>query len=317
MQGRRAGLVLTLCLGLLGILVSIPSSACASPWPLEPLALASSTTGSEGGAFVPPGFRLKSSNGFTIKLIALQGVMGSSTALAIVEVSDGPSSVSYATAATASEGSIDVDLGDLGHLAVSFHATGGTTTERSACDKRHALHVENGYYEGTIDFHGEDGYTEVEASRAEGDARMLLDILCGAESESGTGPGLPGAELRVRGPRKSSLPSMIAVENDPRAPVQLEAIAGEQRGEISIERTIRMKAPRTAFDYDGKLRTAVLEPSAPFTGRARFRRMGPHKNRWSGNLSVDLPGRSDVRLTGGKLRASLFRARFKGSGPIE
>lgn len=316
MRGRRAGTVLTLCLGLLGILVSIPGSACASPWPLEPLAVASSATSQEG-AFVPPGFRLKSSNGFTIKLIALRGVMTSSVAFAIVEVSDGTSSVSYSTAATASEGLIEVDLGDLGRIAVSFHATGGTTTERSACDKRRALHVENGYYEGTIDFHGEEGYTEVEASRAKGDARMLLDIVCGAESESGTGPGLPGAELRVRGPRKSSLPSMIAVENDPRAPVQLEATAGEQRGEISIERTIRTKAPRTAFDYDGKLRTAVFEPPAPFSGRASFRRMGPHKSLWSGNLSVDLPGRSDVRLTGGKLRASLFRARFKGPGPLE
>jgi hypothetical protein len=266
---------------------------------------------------VPPGFTLKSSNGFTIKLVALQGVLGSSTAFAIVVVSNRTSAVSYSTEATAREGSIEVDLGDLGHIAASFHATGGTKAEKSVCDKRHAFQVENGYYEGTIDFHGEGGYTEVEASRAGGDARMLLDIVCAAESESGTGPGLPGAELRVRGPRKSSLPSMTAVENDPRAPVQLEASAGEQRGEISIVRTIRVKAPRTAFDYDGKLRTAVLEPPAPFSGRARFRRMGPHKSRWRGNLTVDLPGRSDVRLTGGKLRASLFRARFKGSGPLE
>jgi len=157
----------------------------------------------------------------------------------------------------------------------------------------------------------------VEASRAEGDARMLLDIVCGAESDSGTGPGLPGAELRVRGPRKSSLPSMTAVENDPRAPVQLQANAGEHRGEIWIERTIRMKAPRTAFDYDGKLRVAVLEPPAPFSGKARFRRVDSHKSRWSGNLAVDMPGRSGVRLTGGRLHASLFRARFKGSGPLE
>jgi hypothetical protein len=304
------------CLVFLGILVSIPAGACASTLPLRQVAFASSTTGQEG-AFIPPGFTLKSSNGFTIKLVALRGVLGSSVAFAIVVVSDRTSAVSYSTSATATEDSIEVDLSDLGHIAVSFHATGGTTAERSTCDKRHAAHVKNGYYEGTIDFHGEDGYTEVEVSHAKGDAHMLFDIVCGAESESGVGPGLPGAELRVRGPRKSSLPSLTAVENDPRAPVQLEANAGEQRGEIWIERTLRVKAPRTAFDYAGRLQTAVLGPPAPFSGKARFRRMGPHKSRWSGNLTVDLPGRSDVRLTGGRLRASLFRARFKGSGSLE
>jgi hypothetical protein len=303
------------CLVSLGILISIPGGACASPSPLGPLAFTSSAT-SQAGAFIPPGFRLKSSNGFTIKLVALQGILGSTTAFAIVVVSDRTSAVSHSTPATATEGSIEVDLGDLGHIAVSFHATGGTTAERSMCDKRHTFHVENGYYEGTIDFHGEEGYTEVEASRAEGDARMLLDIVCGAESESGTGPELPGAELRVRGSRKSSLPSMTVVENNPQAPVQLEANASERHGEISIERTIRTKAPRTAFDYDRKLRTAVLEPPAPFSGKARFRRMGPHKSLWRGNLTVDLPGRSHARLVGERLRTSLFRVRFNGSGPL-
>jgi hypothetical protein len=294
------------CLVFLGILVSVPAGACASPLPLGQVAFASSTAGQEG-ALIPPGFTLKSSNGFTIKLVALRGVLGSSAAFAIVVVSDHKSAVSYSTPATATEDSIEVDLGDLGHIAVSFHATGGTTAARSTCDKRHTFYVENGFYEGTIDFHGEEGYTEVEASQAEGDAHMLLDLVCAAESESGSGPGLPGAELRVRGPRKGSLPSLTVVENDPRAPVQLEANASEQRGEIAIERTIRMKAPRTA----------VLGPAAPFAGEARFRRIGRHRNRWSGNLTVDLPGRSGVRLTGGKLHASLSRARFKGSGPLE
>jgi hypothetical protein len=299
-----------------GILVSIPACACASPSLFGPVALASSTTGQEA-AFVPPGFTLKSSNGFTFKLLALLASAQDSSAVAIVVVSDRTDAVTYFAPATSTEDSIEVDLGDLGHIAVSFHATGGTTAEKSTCDKRHALAVENGYYEGTIDFHGEEGYTDVEASRAEGDARMLLDLVCAAESESGTGPGLPGAELRVRGPRKSPLPSLIVIENDPRAPVQLEVNVSEQRGEISIERTIRTKVPRTAFDYDSKLRTAVLDPPASFSGKARFRRMGLHRSRWSGNLTVDLPGRSGVPLAGGKLQASLFRARFKGSGPLE
>ena len=175
----------------------------------------------------------------------------------------------------------------------------------------------SGYYEGTINFHGEEGYTEVEASRAKGDASLALDAICPANSTSGTGPGLPGAELRVRGKHANSAPSLAVVENNPRAPVQLEVNTHERHDEIVIERTIRMKASREAFNYDAKLRTATLRPPSPFSGTARFRHTGRRRSRWEGNLTVDLPGRSGVHLTGRHLRASLFRARFKGSGPLE
>jgi hypothetical protein len=203
----------------------------------------------------------------------------------------------------------------VGHIEVTFHATGGTRRQRPPCGKNQPYPFAAGYYEGTIDFHGEEGYAEVEALRAKGDATLALGLVCSANHSSGIGPGLPGAELRVRPKRGNSTPTLTAVENNPRAPVQLEVNTDERNGEVQIERTIRVTASRTSLNYDAKLRTATLYPPAPFSGSGRFTRRG-HGGRWSGDLAVDLPGRSGVPLTGGTLRANLFRARFKGAGPL-
>ena len=300
----------------MGALIAATGATSA---PALPVTRAAGATTGQKRALIPPGFELRSSNHYTIEVTALTPVIGAPGPSAYVQilVSGRTGSVSYLAPASATEESFEADLGELGRIAVAFHTTGGARNESSVCNKRQSVPVADGYYEGTIEFHGEEGYTEVEASRAKGNASLLLNIVCAAESESGSGPGLPGAELRVRGSRVSSTPSLTVVENDPRAPVQLEVNTGEQRGEIAIERGIRMTARRTAFDYDSKLRTATLQPPSPFSGTARFRRIGRRKSRWSGNLTVDLPGQSGVRLTGRHLRESLFRAHFKGPGPLE
>lgn len=62
---------------------------------------------------------------------------------------------------------------------------------------------------------------------------------------------------------------------------------------------------------------AASSAPGPFSGRGYFRRMGRHTSDWSGNLTADLPGRSGVHLTGRRFSASLFHARFKGSGPLQ
>ena len=305
-----------MCLFSLGALIVAPGATSA---PASPVARSAGATAGQKRALIPLGFELRSSNRYTIEVNVLRPVIGAPgpSAYAQILVSGKTGSVSYLAPASATEDSFEADLGALGRIAVSFHATGGARNESSVCNRHQSVPVANGYYEGTIEFHGEEGYTEVEASRAKDSASLLLNIVCPAEGESGSGPGLPGAELRVRSSRTSSTPFLTVVENDPWAPVQLEVDAGEQRGEIAIERVIHMTAPRTAFDYDSNLRTATLQPPSPFSGTARFRRTGRHKARWSGNLAVNLPGQSGVRLTGKHRRASLSRARFKGSGPLQ
>jgi hypothetical protein len=63
--------------------------------------------------------------------------------------------------------------------------------------------------------------------------------------------------------------------------------------------------PGRDFSYDSRLRLALVTPPGPFSGTARFDGAAKGGQRWSGDLSVDMPGRSDVPLTGPLLRASL------------
>jgi hypothetical protein len=65
----------------------------------------------------------------------------------------------------------------------------------------------------------------------------------------------------------------------------------------------------SAFDFASPLRTATLAPPVPFTGQATFRRNANPANRWTGNLSVDFPGRADVPLAGGRFKAALVHAK--------
>lgn len=319
MRGRLLGgrASIAACLLALGTLLAVaePGSAPALPVTRPPYA-----TTSQSGVLVPPGFELPSSNGYAIEVTVLRsatgGPGGGPSAFANILVSGQTGVVSYIAPASATEDSFEVPLGELGHIAVTFHPTEGSRLRR-VCGKNQSIHVASGYYEGVIDFHGEHGYTEVEALRARGDARLLLDLVCPAKGASGTGPGLPGAELRVRSRSQTATPSLTVVENDPGAPAQLEAHTYEWHDGISINRTIRMEAPRSTFNYDSKLRTANVKPPSPFSGTARFRRLGRRQSRWSGDLTVELPGQPGVHLTGRHFRESLFRARFKGSGPLQ
>jgi hypothetical protein len=52
-------------------------------------------------------------------------------------------------------------------------------------------------------------------------------------------------------------------------------------------------------------RDRFLGRVAPFAGSARFDLEAKAGRRWSGDLTVDMPGRADVSLTGPPLRASL------------
>jgi hypothetical protein len=74
---------------------------------------------------------------------------------------------------------------------------------------------------------------------------------------------------------------------------------------ISIERLTSAWMPGSDFAYDRRLRSAKVTPPARFSGAARFDLANKAGWRWSGDLTVEMPGRADVPLTGPLLRASL------------
>lgn len=269
---------------------------------LTPVAIR--TAGPTRTPLIPPGFRLKASNGYSLFALGAPARKGRPASILLI-VSGKHQGVIYSAPATVTETSIQANLGELGEISVSFHPSGQPTTVRSKCGGK-PVAFDSGRYEGKIDFHGELGYTDVEATSVPGNVDFLLDSLFCSGSGSGRGPSLPGAELRVRNPGLGA--EITVVKNRPSAPARFEVSASEYRSGISIVRSTAVLMPAGTFRYDRRLQTAILHPPAPFAGTGQFIRGAKANRRWSGDLTVDMAGRADVPLTGTPLRATLVHA---------
>jgi hypothetical protein len=245
------------------------------------------------------------SNGYSMLVLAIPTYRGRPATVEIY-VSRKHRGVSYSAPATVTETSIQANLGELGEISVAFHPSGQLTTARPSCGGK-SVSFDRGNYEGAIDFHGEESYTEVEATSVPGDPDFWLNVLCAAAGGgSGSGGSLPGAELNVRNPQLG--PEFSVTKNLPNAPAHFEVVVSEYVNGISIQRFVVMPLPSGTFRFDRRLRTATLHPPAPFAGTGRFVRSRKAGKRWGGDLTVDMPGRADVPLTGSALRATLVRA---------
>ncbi len=198
--------------------------------------------------------------------------------------------------------SIVADLGALGQISVTFRPDGQILSQTPKCLGRE-ISVVAGSYEGTIAFHGEEGYTEAEATSVPGDISPVLAMVCGFVTGGGGNPNRQGAELFVRNPGLGS--RFGVVKASPASPAQFFVEVSEYNGGISIDRFADLSMPPGSFRYGRNLQTASLRPPMPFSGTARFDRRKKANRRWSGDLTVDMPGLSAAPLTGRLLRASL------------
>jgi len=216
----------------------------------------------------------------------------------------------YSAPATVTDTEIRVDLGSLGRIAVDFKPTGkGEFVPK--CGPREKLSYEKGFYEGEIEFHGEEGFADVSATRAPSAFPFFIKAFCaGYNIEETIGRGLPGARLTATMRRQREKISLQVNQNRPGARVEVQAEIAEKRGRVQIVRVSGERYPAATFHFDPRLRSASLRPPVPFSGFALYRRDARPSNRWTGSLAVDLPGRSDVSLTGGRFRAQLVHARL-------
>lgn len=259
-------------------------------------------------------FTVKGSNGYTMYVAAVPAHRGRPAAVKI-EVWGKQAVVVYSTkTATVTETSVQVDLGELGEIDVAYKPSGVVQRVRPSCGGP-AIPIENGHYEGTISFHGEEGYTAVEATSAPADFDSLLNVICGPVSDELVTSGLPGARLSVQAGQPSEPSRFSVIKNRPAGRARFVVGVDETRGSIQISRILGLLAPPRSFRYDPDLRIATVRPPAPFAGAASFHREATATNRWSGNLTVDLPGRSDMRLTGGHERVEIIRAHSSWSSP--
>jgi hypothetical protein len=211
-----------------------------------------------------------------------------------VFVSKGNSYAAYKAPAKVTATSFEADLGGLGRIDVDYHPTGQTWTRRGTCDAPVTYAV--GYYEGTIEFHGEGGYTDGSATKVEG---TVPDQPCGFIGVS-TGGRSPGASLNASVFGETGL-YFRAYKNNLKGPAVFAAEILEASGDVGIVRVVKATGAPGAFTYGStghKAARAAVKPPAPFSGSATFSRRGHSKVRWKGDLAVDFLGHPQVRLTG-------------------
>jgi hypothetical protein len=271
---------------LLGLLAAAPAAVAApAPTPKEPL-------------FVPDGFRVPATNGYTLDVYAQPPAKGTRGTVLLFVTARGRE-VTYAAPARITETSIRASLGEVGEISVEFQRSDRPAT--TTCAKK-KIQFDSGSWVGTIDFHGEEGFAAAEATSARGEIDYELGPFCGGLETGGGGPR-KGADLEVRNPALG--PRLSVFKPRPGAAASIVVRVTEYDDGISIERALGVAMPGRDFSYDPRLRKALVAPPGPFSGTARFDSAAKGAHRWSGDLSVDMPGRSEVRLTGPLLRASL------------
>jgi len=289
---RRALLLAGLLLGSMSTLLSPPAGLAAqSPTPTP---------------VVPSAFRLQGTNGFSIFVFATPAGGGRSGSVELIAAGKDHMAVRYTAPATVSETSITADLGTLGQIAVYFHPDGQLLTRSFKCAGQEIPAVV-GSYEGTVSFHGEQGYTDAETSKVPADFQLELARECNFVVSGGGGsPNLRSGELYVRNPGLG--PRFSVFKAGPRSPARFFVDVSEYNAGISIDRYASLAMPASSFHYSANLQTATVRPPAPFSGAAHFDRAKKANRRWSGNLTIDLPGLAGTPLTGFLLRGGLVHA---------
>jgi hypothetical protein len=251
-------------------------------------------------------FTLTGSNGYRILVLA-DSRRADGRGEVVIFVGRRRSGVSYFAPANVTDAHIEADLGGLGRIAVRF-VPSGAIEEESACGGD-PTQFEAGAYEGSIEFNGEQGYTKASATRVRAEVKPFLSLVCTGRGEGETrGSGLPGAGLIIRSSARRL--TVRLNKNRPGARVRCRAEIKERRGKIAISRSVEGWMPGSAFLFARDLRSASVDPPAPFSGAASFHRAAAPRNQWTGSLSIDFPGSANVPLVGGGLKALLVPARY-------
>lgn len=259
-------------------------------------------------------FRLEGSNGYSIDVDAYSEPSKGEGRIFISAIRKDAAAF-YAAPVRMTATTINADLGSLGKVDLHLDPSGEKRTIHIKCGRGDTFTYEPGTYEGVLRFDGEEGYTRVSATRVP--LRPQLTSFCGGGG--GYGEAIsndePGARLRGLSFAHGRRLSFQVNKNGPRARTFFSASIKERHDRMRVYRAIGGFAPANAFHWAPDLSTATLSPPVPFAGSATLvRRRSSVSPLWRGDLTLDFPGRSNVRLAGPSVHASLVHARYKRSG---
>jgi hypothetical protein len=286
------------------VIVLLPASAVAKP-----------------GYFVFPAHRsatihLRGSNGYRIEVQAT-AARSKTRSQIYVTAHNGPATVFYfAHGSLAADGSIDAHLPHVGRIALDFDPLHVHQRRIEDVCKGHPSVVERGYFRGTIQLHGERGFTTVDRSSAPGSVIHAPRHVChyGTPHHGKRAHHRQAPFTSLSATREEGFLSFEATRDNFGFGViepTFAALAFRIRGGMGVLSSIYVtgKIGDFAIAKPGKPRVAQVSPPAPFEGSATFKLTSPKTSTWEGDLSVELPGHGRVQLAGPDFSSTLCEDR--------
>lgn len=290
---------------LLGLAAAVSPAAAASARPSLP-------------AVTSAAFAVRASNGFSLDVESVGGlvtVVASERRPPVATFSrdgvprpagggNGAASIYRVRGASRDPRRVDVALGQLGRISVSFHPSGRSRVtqlgEAAACGGPRRIVRRLGTFRGTVEFRGEAGYTSVAATSAPGSVGTPLPAACAGASAAPRAAVLSAVNRRT-GTRFEAVTTGSGA-----------AFVATWRerlgGGLVVSRRAYAGAPRSAFSFDRDLTSARVAPPAPFSGTAHFGAGGADAARWRGGLRATFPGVA-IPMTGPGFEARLGAVR--------
>ena len=233
-------------------------------------------------------------------------------------------------------------FGHLGIVSVRFkpdrlHVRSAPNPPRGCSVTPQKVVEQLGTFVGEIRFRGEEGFTSVSKNYATGSAGPIQHQIC-KHQPSGDATSRRAQvhamrvspRLRVLSPAgrdlvdfragKGAFSSLTALRfgaslsarNLPTAGVPFSVVSIERKQAMEIVRMAIAKGGSSSFKFNRTLTTTMVSPPLPFSGVGYFRSCPARK--WSGSLSVSLPGKKDEALTGQRF---FLGARLQPEGTCE
>jgi hypothetical protein len=289
-------------MGMCALALLLPAEAGAAPrngaLPLR----ASESPGTEVAFGLPP------SHGYRFRFGAYSD-RPDGQGRAYVSVAGKGAVAVYWTEALVTPSHVRANFGSLGMIDVAVLRSGRTKKVKLPCLGAR-WEFEPGVLEGTIEFQGEDGYADVQASSAH--LGPSLGFYCQAGRGYGEvrGPGIPGIRLKGLSFAHGRSLSFQLNKNRPRGHVFYKATLRERRGRVAILRELEGDAPASSLRFDPQLEHVRVSPPAPFSGVGIMSR--PKQRlfpRWGGDLTLEFLGH-EVHIAGSSVHLSVSHARI-------
>lgn len=226
-------------------------------------------------------------------------------------------------------GRLDFRIGRLGRFRGRFIPTRTEKQNLPEC-KGDPSTIEHGFFVGSFDFRGEQGYTVAHSHRVRASVTRQPAGTC--TSKGGRRWHESRRESKESKERERAESRLVATDEQadvlfdawhreaigdqpPQTTCQVtvsgKRVGGVEVGYSAIVLDTHEREPGATFQVPNlaePLAEVTLTPPTPFSGSATFHLDDPKTASWTGDLAVELPGLGEVPLTGDGIEAGLCKS---------